>query len=242
MKITAVIAAYFERENLGELTRRLLTEFEKLGLDFEILYVIQGDDGSKELVENLKDKRVRFLYFPKPLGVAKAFLAGFEDVVNKTDFVLTMDADLNHQPEEMHGLWKCLQEKNADITIGSRYIKGGKVIGAPLWKNFLSRLMNKIINLFSGIGVADKTSGYRIYKPAVIKCVLKNISAENFEFYPEVIMVANKAGFTFAETPITFKFRVRGESKMYKMQTIVGYVKMFLKKLSPKEVKSNDQK
>ena len=231
MKIRAVIPAYFERENLEELTHRLLTELEKINPDFEILYVIQGDDGSRELVNGMNDSRVRCLYFPKPLGVAKAFLAGFTDAVDTSDFIITMDADLNHQPEEIKNLWACLQEKNADVTIGSRYIKGGKVIGMPMWKNVLSRTMNKIINIFSRMSVADKTSGFRIYKPAVIRCILQNVKAENFEFYPEVIMVANKFGFSFAETPITFKFRVRGESKMNKFQSIVGYIKIFLNKI-----------
>ena len=232
MKISAVVPAYFERDNLGELTERLLRELEKITPNFEILYVIQGDDGSRELLSNIEDKRVRLLYFPKPLGVARAFLTGFENVINGSDFILTMDADLNHQPEEIKNLWDCLKEKNADITIGSRYISGGKLIGMPLWKNITSRAMNKIINIFSGILVADKTSGFRIYKPEVIKCILSNITAENFEFYPEVILVAHKFGFSFAETPITFTFRVKGKSKMYKLQTIIGYVKMFFNKIT----------
>ena len=229
MKISAVIPAYFEHENLKELTDRLLIELDKLGLDFEILYVIQGNDGSKEFISGLHDKRVRCLYFPYPLGVAKAFLVGFRDVVNKTDYVLTMDADLNHQPEEIKNLWQCLKEKNADITIGSRYIKGGKVIGAPLWKSWASRTMNRVINIISGISVADKTNGFRIYKPEVISYILNNLKVENFEFYPEVIMISHKFGFSFAETPTTFKFRVRGHSKMYKLQTIKGYLGILFK-------------
>lgn len=226
MKISVVIAAYHEKDNLAELTERLLSEVGKITPDFEILYVIQGDDGSKELLEKIGGK-VRFIYFSKPLGVAKAFLTGFADVVDKSEYIITMDSDLNHQPEEIKNLWKCLEEDNADITIGSRYIHGGKIVGMPLWKNITSRAMNKIINIFSGISVEDKTSGFRIYKPKVLKCVLENLTAENFEFYPEVILVANKFGFTFAETPITFIFRVKGESKMYKIETIAGYLKMF---------------
>jgi glycosyltransferase involved in cell wall biosynthesis len=231
MKISAVIPAYLEKENLGELTSRLLTELEKIDNSFEILYVIQGDDGSNELLSQIGDSRVRFLYFPKPLGVAKAFLIGFADVVNKSDYIITMDADLNHQPEEIKNLWSKRSETDADIVIGSRFIRGGKIIGSPLWKNMASRTMNKLINMFSGISVADKTSGFRIYKPKVIKCILENLKAENFEFYPEVILIANKFGFSFAETPITFIFRKRGESKMYKLQTIIGYIKMFLNKI-----------
>jgi dolichol-phosphate mannosyltransferase len=232
MKISVVIPAYNESENVGELTQRLIREIEKIEKDFQILYVLQGDDGSKEILSSFNDKRVRYLFYPSPLGVAKAFLIGFREVVNNSEHIITMDSDLNHQPEEIIRLWDLKKKTNADIVIGSRFIKGGKIIGMPRWKYLASRTMNKIINFFSGISVADKTSGFRIYEPKVIKCLLENIKAENFEFYPEVILVANKYGFTFAETPITFIFRTRGESKMYKFQTIRGYVKMFLNKLS----------
>jgi len=231
MKISVVIPAYFEKDNIGELTKRLLIEVEKIYKDFNILYIIQGDDGSKEILSNFDDPRVNFLYFQKPLGVAKAFITGFKEVVLKSDYIITMDSDLNHQPEEIKGLWNKMLETHADIVIGSRFIKGGKIIGMPLWKNIASRTMNKMINIFSGISVADKTSGFRIYKPKVIQCVLDNLKAENFEFYPEVILIANKFGFKFAEAPITFKFRVKGESKMYKWQTIKGYLKMFSNKI-----------
>ncbi len=231
MFISAVIPAYNERENLSELTLRLTKAMDGTGIPYEILYVIQGNDGSKELLDSLNNPKVRYLYFPDPIGVSRAFLAGFKEVADKSDLILTMDADLNHQPEEIPNLLKKYQEKNSDITIGSRYIPGGVVLNAPLWKKFLSRTMNRIINYFSGIKIADKTSGYRIYKKSVVKCIIENIKATNFEFYPETILIAHKFGFTFSETPITFKFRVRGESKMYKIQTILGYLKMFWRKL-----------
>ena len=59
-----------------------------------------------------------------------------------------MYSDLNHQPEEIKKLWDIEQTTNADIVIGSRFIKGGKIIGMPVWKNVASRIMNKIINIF----------------------------------------------------------------------------------------------
>ena len=204
---------------------------DNIDFEYEILYVIEGDDGSRELLDGLNNPRVRYLYNSERLGAAKASLLGFANVLHRADLIMTMDADLNHQPEEIPNLLKCFIETNSDITIGSRYIKGGQVYGMPAWKLLLSRWMNVIINIFSGIKVPDKTSGFRIYKNLVAKHVAKNIRAKNFEFYPEAILVAHKAGFTFAETPITFINRVRGISKMNKTQTVFGYLKMFLRKL-----------
>ena len=201
-----------------------------LNLEYEILYVIEGNDGSRELLDNLNNPQVRYLYHLERLGPAKASLLGFANVLPKADLIMTMDADLNHQPEEIPNLLKCFIETNTDIAIGSRYIKGGRVYGMPSWKLLLSRWMNIIINVFSGIKVADKTSGFRIYKNAAAKHITENIRAKNFEFYPEAILISHKAGFTFAETPITFINRIRGESKMAKTQTIFGYLKMFWRK------------
>lgn len=231
MFISTVIPAYFERENLKELTPRLIAAHDKLGHDYEILYTIEGDDGSREFLDSLNHPRIRYLYYPERLGIAKSLLLGFSHVLPRADLILTMDADLNHQPEEIPNLLKCLEEKDADITIGSRYIKGGRVHGMPAWKLFLSHLMNIIINVFSGIKVADKTSGFRIYKKAAAKYISENIRAKNFEFLPESILISHQGGFTFAETPITFIFRTRGESKMHKAQTIYGYLKMFWRKI-----------
>ncbi|MEK7090440.1 MAG: glycosyltransferase [Patescibacteria group bacterium] len=231
MFLSAVIPAYLERENLKELTPRLIKTLDGLGLEYEILYAIEGDDGSREFLDNLSHPRIRYLYNPKRLGITKSLLVGFANVLPRADLILTMDADLNHQPEEIPNLMKCLHEKNADSTIGSRYIRGGRVLGMPAWKLLLSRAMNIFINVFSGIKTADKTSGFRIYKKDALKHIAGNIRAKNFEFFPESILVAHKAGFTFAETPINFIFRVHGESKMGKAQTILGYLKMFWRKL-----------
>ena len=233
MFLSAVIPAYLERENLKELTPRLITTLDGLGLEYEILYAIEGNDGSREFLDNLNHPQIRYLYNPERLGITKSLLMGFAHVLPRADLILTMDADINHQPEEIPNLLKCLREKNADIAIGSRYIKGGRVHGMPAWKLFLSRTMNILINVFSGIKTADKTSGFRIYKKEAAKHIAENIRAKNFEFFPESIILAHKAGFTLAETPITFINRVRGESKMGKAQTIFGYFKMFWRKLTP---------
>ena len=220
MFISVVIPAYLERENLEELTGRLLKVLSGLDFEYEILYVIEGDDGSREFLDSLRNTRVRYIYNEERLGAATSSVLGFNDALGRADFILTMDADLNHQPEEIPNLIICLKEKNTDIAIGSRYIRGGKIIGMPAWKLFLSRVTNIIINVISGIKVADKTSGFRIYKKAAAKHIAENIRAKNFEFFPESILLAHQAGFTFAETPITFINRVRGESKMAKTQTI----------------------
>ena len=139
MFISTVIPAYLEKENLGELTDRLIKSLDKSGMEYQILYVIQGDDGSKEFLDELNNPKVKYLYHSKPIGVSGAFIDGFKEVIDKSDLILTMDADLNHQPEEIAGLLEKLKEKDADITIGSRYIAGGKIIGMPLWKKLLSR-------------------------------------------------------------------------------------------------------
>ena len=92
MFISVVIPAYLERENLGDLTKRLLAVLGGLGFNFEVLYVIEGSDGSREFLDNLNDSRVRYIFNPKRLGIAKSLLLGFSRVLPRTDLILTMDA------------------------------------------------------------------------------------------------------------------------------------------------------
>lgn len=233
MKISAVIPAYNEGENIANLVKRLKSVFMKLDIDFEIIVVVQGRDGSIERLNNFKNSEIpqlKLIYFSEPLGVAKAFKIGFEEIEGDSTHVLTMDGDLNHQPEELPTLIKIINQKNVDIVIGSRYVKGGKMEGLPIWKYLLSRFVNNALSYVTKLSqIKDKTSGYRLLKKGVVDKIKDKVSAKNFDFYVEFLIWAKKEGFEILETPITFKYRKEGESKMGKIDTLIRYVRLFIR-------------
>ena len=227
MNVVAVIAAWNERENIEALTRRLHAALGTIpGATFEILYVIEGNDGTREIAERLQSElgSIRILYEPHPQGLGAAFRRGFAAVGQDADLIVTMDADLNHQPEEIPRLVAALQTSNADVVIGSRVVPGSRVTGTPAWKRMLSATLNTVMRALFGDAVRDKTSGFRVYRAEVLRSV--HHDQNDFSFLPEIVIRAHAAGYRIVEEPIHFIYRRDGTSKMHVWQTGLSYVSL----------------
>jgi dolichol-phosphate mannosyltransferase len=227
MKSTLVIAAYNEAENIGQLTSRIISTLDGIdGLTWELIYVIEGADATRSIAQSFADQRpeIRVIYNIAPSGLGNAFRQGFAAVSPDTDVIITMDADLNHQPEEMPSLVTALRERKADIVIGSRKVSGSLIEGAPYWKTALSNAVNAVMRIMIGMPVADQTSGYRVYRYEAFQ----KISFENpgFAFLPEILLQAHALNLIMIEEPIHFKFRTAGESKMNLIPTARSYLAM----------------
>jgi dolichol-phosphate mannosyltransferase len=230
MKLATVIAAYNEAENIEILYRRLLSVLEGLrGWEFEMIFVIEGNDGThRKLTEVAGGKsHTAVLYRERPLGLAAAFEKGFSAVSESVDYVVTMDADLNHRPEEVPDLLVAARTTNSDVVVGSRYVKGSVVNGTPAWKRLLSVRVNRLLAPLSGTGVRDMTSGFRVYRHQV----LRETEFENrgFAFLPEILIKAQRCGFRIVEHPILFEHRTRGQSKMGLLATTMSYIRLFFR-------------
>jgi len=231
MFLSIVIAVYNEEENVNELTERVYSSVNSLKVPFELIYVVDGDDHTLEILSDLKKSRDNLIidHSPKLRGFKNAFATGFNLVSKNTTHILTMDGDLNHQPEEIENLIKAMNSTGSDIAIGSRYASKGKVEKLALWKMALSVFANNMLKLIWGIKVRDKTSGFRLYKRKVIDSVLPSCTSDNFEFLFEILILSQKLGYNTIEVPIVFKARERGESKFQFWKALKGYVKLMLK-------------
>ncbi len=232
MKISVVIAAWDERRNVEPLTRRLAAVLDGLaGHGWEIVYVVEGTDGTKDVLETLAGEipGIRVLYQPEPQGLGAAFRRGFAAVAPDTDVVVTMDADLNHQPEEIPRLLEAFLERGCDILVGSRFAPGGTVDRVPTWKIALSRSLNPFMRLAFRMNVRDLTSGYRLYRRGALLTV--PFSSNNFAFLPELLFEAAARGLRIEEEPIRFTYRINGRSKMALWKTSRSYVGLFLRRL-----------
>jgi dolichol-phosphate mannosyltransferase len=226
LKLSAVIAAYDERENIEELTRRLDRVLRNLpGIESEIIFVVEGRDGTREILERLRPELgpIRILYSETPTGLGAAFRRGFAAVAPDADLVVTLDADLNHRPEEIPRLLEQRERSNADVLVGSRFVEGARSEGIPLWKRGVSGLMNKIIGTLFDVEALDKSSGFRVYRAEALRR-LTGYRNDDFAFLPEILIRATRLGLRIAEAPIHFIFRTRGESKMSIAQTSRSYL------------------
>lgn len=227
MNIFILIPAFNERGNLTKLIEGIEKQSKKLGIRFKIFFVLQGNDGSRELLEKLKRQKkfIDFVYFPKPLGIGYAYKIGYSHIDKSADLVLTMDADLNHDIKDLSGFIKQLEKDNCDLIIGSRFINGGKFDETRIWKKIASLLTNKIVSTLLGLKIKDVTSGFRLIKIDVVKKVSKKLHCSGYPSYMEFILSANKLGFKIKEIPITYHHRIWGKSKISSISTIIDYIR-----------------
>ncbi|CAB4712534.1 unannotated protein [freshwater metagenome] len=124
-----------------------------------------------------------------------------------------MDADGSHQPEQLHLLLTALGE--ADLVIGSRYVRGGSVVNWPLRRRLLSRGGNLYVRLLLGISVRDATAGYRLFRRQTLEKIdLASVESTGYVFQTDLVARTLGAGMTVREVPIEFIERERGDSKM----------------------------
>jgi len=233
MKITVVIAAYNEPENIGLLTARLIAVLDDVyHSQWELIYVIDGTDGTLAAAQSFAARRpeIRILHNPYPRGLGSAFRKGFEAIAADTTIVVTMDADLNHQPEEIPKLVRALFGRGADIVVGSRKVSGSVTEGAPFWKRALSDMVNRLMRRMMRMPVSDQTSGYRAYRYEALRRI--PFYNTGFAFLPEILMRAHSVGLRIVEEPIQFVFRTVGESKMKLLPTALSYFSLLASSLS----------
>lgn len=234
MKVFVLIPAYNEKGNLEKLITSLEKQLIKRKINFRIFFVLQGRDGSRELLDKLmlKDKSLSYIYFPNPLGIGIAYRKGLCQVDKSSDFVLTMDADLNHDPREIPNMIAKIQKDKSDLVIGSRFIPGGVFSDSREWKRKVSLYTNKLIKLVVGWKINDASSGYRLIKPEVIEKIKGKLKFSGYPFYMEFIFLANKYGFKISEVPIFYHPRTWGKSKIGSFKTFGQYFKFLLYILS----------
>ena len=234
MFLSIVIAVYNEQGNIAELTRRIYRSLGTLKVPFELIYVIDGTDRSFAIAKHLQRfrKNLKVDHSPKKRGFRNAFVKGFSMMSKKATHILTLDADLNHQPEEIERFIKGMKETGADVIVGSRYLRRDprQMEGVALWKKLVSGLANIIIRLWWNVRIKDKTSGFRLYRREVIERIIPYCKSPNFEFLFEIVIVAEKMGYTVGEVPIRFIARKHGTSKFEFWRVVRGYMRLMFRR------------
>ena len=200
--LTVLIPVLNERDNLVALLPRLQRVIAQLGCTSEMLVVDGGSrDGTVEAAQGLG---VRVLLQRAP-GYGGALREGFAAATGA--HVLTLDADLSHDPDFIVKLWRACA--SADVVIASRYVKGG-VAYMPFNRKLLSRILNRFFALGLGLPVRDMSSGFRLYRAPVLAGL--ELEGRNFDILEEVLVKAYAAGWRVVEIPFTYYPRDAGSS------------------------------
>jgi len=236
MSAAIILPTYCEAGNIESLIR----EIQELKLDISIAVIDDSSpDGTPEIVKKLQDEydNIYLVARPEKLGLGTAITAGFRYMLKMRkipDYIVTMDADYSHNPRDIPRLVSAAR-KGHDLVIGSRYFRGGKVVGSRLKRRLISRLANLVAAVTVGIGIHDCTSGFRCYSRNYIKDVLHNLHSQTYEIQIETLKQAKMNRFKVKEIPITFVDRKKGKSKLTdaEVQGFLTYIiKTIISKLS----------
>jgi dolichol-phosphate mannosyltransferase len=226
-----LIPTYNEIENIEKI---ILAVFS-LENNFHVLVIDDGSpDGTGNVVKKLQ------IEFPTSLfllersgkqGLGKAYIAGFKwSIEKKYDYIFEMDADFSHNPKDLLRLYEACAKGGADLSVGSRYVKGGKVVNWPFNRIMISYGASVYVRLITWMPVKDCTAGFVCYTRKVLDSLdLDNIKFVGYAFQIEMKYKAWRNKFKIKEVPITFIDRTEGQSKMSKgivKEAIIGVWKM----------------
>ena len=214
VRATVCLPTYNEKENLEPMVRALGAV---LGPDDRVLVVDDNSpDGTGEIADRLAAEHsfVDVLHRPKKEGLGPAYLAGFRRALaDGAELVLEMDCDFSHRPEDTRRLIDAAAD--ADLVLGSRYVRGGRIGNWGLVRRFISRGGCVYAQVILGVGLRDLTGGFKCYRRAVLERIdLDAIDSRGYAFQIETTYRALQAGFRVVEVPITFVDREVGGSKM----------------------------
>jgi dolichol-phosphate mannosyltransferase len=214
MRVLVVVPTYDERENV----ELLLPAVRAAVPDADILVVDDSSpDGTGEAVTRLGAElgQITLLSRPGKQGLGSAYRHGFDYALDRGyDVVVSMDVDLSHDPKVLTEFIR-LVEAGADAVIGSRYVPGGATVDWPLYRRALSRWGNRYTSFVLRLQVRDCTSGYRAYRAGALKEIDPgSTTADGYAFLTELVRRLVRADLRVMETPIVFRDRRFGTSKM----------------------------
>ncbi len=205
MKLSVIIPVYNEVNTL----QKILEKIEAVDLDKEIILVDDSSsDGSTELLQELEEKQnYKVVYHKENRGKGAALRSGFEHATG--DYVIVQDADLEYDPQEYHLLIKEVQEGNAKVVYGSRFMGNYEdMTTAHYWGN---RFLTFLTNLLYGVKLTDMETCYKLIPRDLIQSI--RIRSNRFNFEPEITAKILKQGYNIKEVPISYAGRQFSEGK-----------------------------
>lgn len=213
MKSIVIIPTYNEKENISEIVPAIFRQEPQVSI---LVVDDNSPDGTANVVKDLQKQfpQLHLLSRAGKQGLGKAYLAGFQWALDqKYEFIIEMDADFSHRPQDLSLLLNAGQQ--VDFVIGSRYVKGGSTVNWTLLRKLISRGGGFYSRMILGHPIRDWTGGFNGWKAEVLNAIdLPTIQSNGYSFQIELKYKASQKGFKWQEVPIVFEDRRVGQSKM----------------------------
>ena len=211
-EVLVVLPTFNERENL----ERVVSGVRHLGHD--VLVVDDASpDGTGELADSIAeaDGGVRVLHRDRKLGIGSAYVDAFRVGLREgSSLFVEMDADGSHRAQDLDSIIDAARGSGG-LAVGSRYMRGGEIVGWPAHRLLLSRGANIYCRVLLGLRVRDCTSGFRCYTRALLSGIkLDEVVSQGYSFQIEMVHRTIRLGYPVVEVPIRFEDRIAGASKV----------------------------
>ena len=201
VKSVAIIPAYNEEVALGSIILRTLQYVDEV--------IIVNDGSDDKTVDVAKLAGAEIINHATNLGKGEALKSGFS-AIGDADVVVTIDADGQHNPDEIPSLIKPIIEDGADLVNGSRYMNGPEE-NTPAYRRVGQQVLDNATNISAGIKGTDSQSGFRAFSPAA--CKVFRFYDTGFGIESEMLVDVAEAGLKIVEVPITVRYDVDGSTK-----------------------------
>ena len=212
-----ILPTYNEAENVDPLVRAALPRLAEASPEHRVLIVDDSSpDGTGEIADRLAAEldSVEVVHRERKEGLGRAYLAGFELALGRgAELLLEMDSDFSHDPADLSRLIRAAAD--ADLVLGSRYVKGGGVADWGLVRRSVSRGGSWYARTLLRVPIRDLTGGFKCFRREVLETIdLSGVHSNGYGFQIELTYRALRAGFRVKEVPIVFRDRRAGSSKM----------------------------
>jgi dolichol-phosphate mannosyltransferase len=218
-------------ENISRLIPEIFSSFPEAHI---LIIDDNSPDGTAAKTKELQAKFPGQLFLEERKeknGLGTAYIHGFKWALRRNyEYIFEMDADFSHTPKSLQQLYSTCAEKGFDVAIGSRYVKGGRVLNWPADRVLMSYYASVYVRLVTWLPIQDTTAGFICYRRKVLEAIdLDKIKFVGYAFQIEMKYAAYSLGFRMKEVPIIFTDRVEGTSKMSKgifKEAVIGVIKM----------------
>jgi dolichol-phosphate mannosyltransferase len=213
--VWVVLPTYNERDNIERMVGAILVALPQ----GHVLVVDDASpDGTGRIADSVAaaDRRVAVLHRGAKQGLGVAYADGFRWVLDRPDTraVVQMDCDFSHDPNDLPRLLAPLME-DADLALGTRYIKGGATVGWPWHRRLISRAGTLFARSVLLLPYRDLTGGFKAWRRELLDAIrMREIATSGYGFQVETTWWAHRRGARIVQVPITFRERVAGQSKM----------------------------
>jgi dolichol-phosphate mannosyltransferase len=215
-----ILPTFDEAENIELIVDAALGVLRTAAPDAFRILVVDDDspDGTGRIADRLAaaNTEVEVLHRTERAGLGPAYLAGFAHALGHgAGYVFEMDSDFSHDPADLARLLSAVRDGGADVALGSRYVAGGAVRDWGLVRRIVSRGGSLYARIVLSLPVHDLTGGFKCFRAEVLEAIdLPTVRAHGYAFQVELTNRAVRKGFRVVEVPITFRDRLRGQSKM----------------------------